>query len=94
MVAAALIVLTSCSTTPAPRGEVARLQPYRVGPLQVLIRPEPEVEFLCRLKAMAARTNARIRGCYLPEDRLIISSPDPDVLLHEFKHYFEGDWHN
>jgi hypothetical protein len=66
-----------------------------VGPLRVLLRPQPEVEFMCRLHAQqqAAQTG-RILGCYVPREKAIISTPDPYVLLHELKHYFEGGFHD
>jgi hypothetical protein len=32
-------------------------------------------------------------GCYVPADRLIVWTADPCVLMHEFKHSFEGPWH-
>jgi hypothetical protein len=41
----------------------------------------------------APRAPGRIHGCYVPADRMIVSTADPYVLLHEFKHYFEGSWH-
>ena len=68
---------------------------YRLGPLRVLLRPQPEVEFICRLHAQQQATpNGRILGCYVPGENAIISTPDPHVLLHEFKHYFEGSFHD
>lgn len=68
---------------------------YKVGPLQVLLRPQPEVEFMCRLHTQQQATpTGRILGCYVPSQRVIISTPDAHVLLHEFKHYFEGPFHD
>jgi len=68
---------------------------YQVGPLRVLLRPQPEVEFMCRLHAQQQTTpSGRILGCYLPRERAIISTPDLHVLLHELKHYFEGSFHD
>jgi hypothetical protein len=68
---------------------------YHVGPLRVLLRPQPEVEFMCRLHAQQQATpTGRILGCYVPREKAIISTPDPHVLLHEFKHYFEGTFHD
>jgi hypothetical protein len=68
---------------------------YRLGPLRVLLRPQPEVEFMCRLHVQQQTTpSGRILGCYLPREGTIISTPDPHVLLHEFKHYFEGPFHD
>jgi hypothetical protein len=63
-----------------------------VGPVTVVIRPQAEVELICRLRS-AHRAPGRIHGCYVPADRMIVSTADPYVLLHEFKHYFEGSWH-
>jgi hypothetical protein len=45
------------------------------------------------LRSPEAAANVRIHGCYVPGDRMIVSTPDPYVLMHEFKHYFEGPWH-
>jgi len=30
----------------------------------------------------------------VPREQAIISTPDADVLLHEFKHYFDGSFHD
>lgn len=69
-------------------------QPYLMGPLTVLIRPQPEVELICRLRSpQIAPLNVRVHGCYVPADGMIVSTPDPYVLVHEFKHHFEGPWH-
>jgi len=68
-------------------------QAYEVGPITVLIRPQPEVELICLLRGGKVSATARIQGCYVPGDRLIVSTADPYVLLHEFKHHFEGRWH-
>jgi len=67
---------------------------YEVGPITVLIRPQPEVEQICLLRGAKLSTTARIYGCYVPGAKLIVSTADPYVLLHEFKHHFEGAWHN
>jgi Zn-finger nucleic acid-binding protein len=68
--------------------------PYEIGPVTVVVRPQPQVELICRLRAPSvAPSNVRIQGCYVPKDRMIVSTPDPFVLLHEFKHHFEGGWH-
>jgi hypothetical protein len=67
--------------------------PYQVGPVAVVIRPQPEVELICRLRSPHTAPDGRIHGCYVPADRLIVSTADPYVLMHEFKHYFEGPWH-
>jgi len=31
--------------------------------------------------------------CYVPADKMIVSVADHQVLLHEFKHHFEGTYH-
>ncbi len=63
--------------------------------MRVLLRPQPEVEFMCRLQIQQRRTpGGQILGCYVPLEQAIISTPDPYVLLHEFKHYFEGPFHD
>ena len=67
--------------------------PYEIGPVTVVIRPQPEVEMICRLRSSHKALNGRIHGCYVPADKLIVSTADPYVLMHEFKHYFEGAWH-
>lgn len=69
------------------------VQPYEVGPITVVIRPQPEVEMICRLRGAKVPTASRIQGCYVPADKMIVSTADPYVLLHEFKHHFEGSWH-
>lgn len=67
--------------------------PYRVGPVTVVIRPRAEVELICRLRSGHPAPEGHIHGCYVPADRMIVSTADPYVLMHEFKHYFEGPWH-
>jgi hypothetical protein len=37
--------------------------------------------------------DGRVHGCHVPADRTIVSTAAPCVLMHEFKHYFEGAWH-
>ena len=59
----------------------------------VVIRPQPEVELICRLRSSDKGPSGRIHGCYVPADKMIVSTSDPYVLMHEFKHYFEGGWH-
>ena len=87
-----------CGSTGTPVGQgvtIGATDLYQVGPLQVLLRPQPEVEFMCRLHAQQRATpSGRILGCYVPRERAIISTPDAQVLLHEFKHYFEGPFHD
>jgi hypothetical protein len=93
----AVSLTSGCSgTPPAMRQETTTVSTdlYQVGPLRVLLRPQPEVEFMCRLHAQQqAAPNGRILGCYVPREKAIISTPDAHVLLHEFKHYFEGPFH-
>ena len=93
----AVSLTSGCSGThPAMKQETTTVGTdlYQVGPLRVLLRPQPEVEFMCRLHAQQQATpNGRILGCYVPRERAIISTPDAHVLLHEFKHYFEGPFH-
>jgi hypothetical protein len=67
--------------------------PYQVGPVTVVIRPQAEVEMICRLRSSPGAPEGRIHGCYVPADHLIVSTADPYVLMHEFKHYFEGPSH-
>ena len=67
--------------------------PYQIGPVTVVIRSQPEVELICRLRSAESAPSGRIHGCYVPADKLIVTTADPYVLMHEFKHYFEGPWH-
>lgn len=67
--------------------------PHQIGPVTVVIRPQSEVEMICRLRSPLSAPAGRIHGCYVPTDQTIISTADPYVLMHEFKHYFEGAWH-
>ena len=69
-------------------------KPYEIGPLKVFIRPQPEVEFLCRLRLPALRRDQRVLGCYLPDTQTIVSVNDIGTLLHEFKHFFDGGFHD
>ena len=66
---------------------------YKVGPITVLIRPQPDVELICKLRGAKVQTTVRIYGCYVPADKMIVSTADHHVLLHEFKHHFEGTYH-
>ena len=68
--------------------------PYQIGPVTVLLRSQPEVELICRLSAGGSAPMGRIHGCYVPADKMIVSTADPYVLIHEFKHYFDGTWHD
>jgi hypothetical protein len=95
----AAVGLSACANTqPAVRTAGAAAPTadlYEVGPVRVLLRPQPEVEFMCRLHTQQQATpGGRILGCYVPGQRAIISVPDAHVLLHEFKHYFEGPFHD
>ena len=98
--AIAAVGLSACANTqPAVRtagaAAASTVDLYEVGPVRVLLRPQPEVEFMCRLHTQQQATPAgRILGCYVPGQRAIISVPDAHVLLHEFKHYFEGPFHD
>jgi len=67
--------------------------PHQVGPVTVVIRPQAEVEMICRLRSPHTAPGGRSHGCYVPADKMIGSTADPNVLMHEFKHYFEGAWH-
>jgi len=91
-------VSAGCGSTGAPSGQKSTIVSgdlYQVGPLRVLLRPQPEVEFICRLHSQQqAASSGRILGCYVPAERAIIATPDAHVLLHEFKHYFEGPFHD
>lgn len=66
---------------------------YKVGPITVLIRPQPDVELICKLRGAKVATTVRIHGCYVPADKMIVSTANHQVLLHEFKHHFEGAYH-
>jgi hypothetical protein len=90
-------ILNGCASAPSltPGATTASADFYQVGPLRVLLRPQPEVEFACRLHVQhQAMPNGRVLGCYVPGQQAIISTPDPWVLLHELKHYFEGPFHD
>jgi hypothetical protein len=76
-------------TAPAP----PEVDHYTVGPVTVLVKPQPEVEFFCRLRMKSVRNDQRVMGCYLPDSRTIIAVADPYVIIHEFKHHFEGPFH-
>jgi hypothetical protein len=91
-----LILDTGCATQGAYLNEgptALGKAPYQVGPVTVVMRRQAEVELICRLRSPHAAPAGRIHGCYVPADRLIVSTADPYVLMHEFKHYFEGPWH-
>jgi len=90
------LVSTGCAS-PGPYLSTGQIQlghaPYQIGPVTVVIRPQPEVEMICRLRSPHTAPAGRIHGCYVPADRMIVSTADPYVLMHEFKHHFEGAWH-
>ena len=89
------VVLSGCASAPSVKVDAASPDSYQVGPLRVLLLAQPEVEFVCRLHAQQQATpSGRILGCYVPAERAIVSTPDARVLLHEFKHYFEGPFHD
>ena len=69
-------------------------EPYSLGELRIWIRPQREVELLCRMSRPALAPNVRVLGCYVAETRTIVTIDDAWVLMHELKHYFEGCWHD
>lgn len=93
------VLLAGCATAPAamPTAEARPFTqlgpwPYRVGPITVLVlEREADVELLCR---RATRT-ANARGCYFTHAgrEYIVSTPEWDVVIHEFRHALEGPWH-
>ncbi len=94
---AVLALSAGCATVPSakPEPSISGSDTHQVGPLRVLLRPQPEVEFICRLHAQQQTSpTGRILGCYVPREQVIISTSDPLVLLHEFKHFFEGSFHD
>ncbi len=95
MVGAILGTLLAVAAPSAARADDFKIgvDIYKVGPVTVILRPQPEVEFLCRLSLRATASDRRVLGCYLPGKRVIVTNGDPMVILHEFKHYFEGEWH-
>lgn len=90
------LALSGCATQggylstgqPHPGGDT-----YKVGPITVLIRPQPDVELICKLRGAKVPTTVRIHGCYVPADKMIVSTANHQVLLHEFRHHFEGAYH-
>ena len=59
---------------------------YDVGPLTVLVLPPEEVVWECGYPLAT--------GCYQADQHRIVTIADPYVLIHEFKHYFDGPWHS
>lgn len=94
-VVAALALLTACASpgSVGPRLVGFGEPPHPIGALHVWIRPQPEVEVLCRMAQPALPRTHRILGCYIEETHTIIAIEDPWVILHEMKHVFEGHWH-
>ena len=99
---AGILALVGCATAQAPGmpaqaafgpGGPPAMDPYKVGPITVWLRPQPEVEFLCRLRLANVSRDRQVMGCYLPDTHTIIAVADAQVLLHEFKHHFEGKFH-
>jgi hypothetical protein len=64
--------------------------PYPVGPLKAVIEIQAQVDVDC---FEGRRPGAETLGCYKPGSPTIYSVPDPYVLAHEFKPYFDGDSH-
>ena len=96
LAALSLTAVTGCAAQSAYLNEgptALGKPPYQIGPVTVVIRPQAEVEMICRLRSSQGAPDGRIHGCYVPADRLIVSTADPYVLMHEFRHYFEGPWH-
>lgn len=92
-----IVVLVSACASPGsvgPRVVGFGEPPYPVGTLQVWIRPQPEVEVLCRMAQPDLARTHRILGCYIAETRAIIAIDDAWVVMHEIKHFFEGRWHD
>jgi hypothetical protein len=42
----------------------------------VVIRPQPEVELICRLRSSQHGPDGRIHGCYVPADKMIVSTAE------------------
>lgn len=100
LVLASLMVimgLTSCAMDQSRDTFLLGVGPeYRIGPIEVIIGTKTDVQRLCRWRP--SRPYEQIYGCY-QKDRgglgrhRIVTVEDPYVVLHEFKHYFEGRWH-
>jgi hypothetical protein len=91
---AAVVLFTACTTTGVgPQLVNLGAEPHCVGELKIWIRPQAEVDVLCRIAQPAAPTDRRILGCYIEDTRTIVSIDDAWVLMHELKHFFEGRWH-
>lgn len=67
---------------------------YRVGDLTVVVADAETVDRECRFQGVALfHPSVQVRGCYLRATKRIYSLPDAFVLLHEFKHHFDGAFH-
>ena len=95
MLALAVCTLGGCGTTAGLGPRLMHLgpEPYRIGDLRIWILPQPEVEMLCRLRRPDLSEHVRVYGCYIPATRAVLAIEDAWVVLHELKHYFDGDWH-
>jgi hypothetical protein len=93
------LLLVGCAETSLLRADKHKVgsDPYRVGPVTVLIRSQQEVQSICGVHLKVAR-DQRILGCFMgtsgDTSATIVSIPDPYAILHEFKHYFEGAFHD
>jgi len=75
-----IAVMTGCAAQSAYLNEgptALGKPPYQVGRVTVVIRPQAEVEMICRLRSSPGAPDGRIHGCYVPADRLIVSTADP-----------------
>ncbi len=60
------------------------------GELRIYVRDKLHVQdayYKC------TKENKNLRGYWDPEKLEIWSEDDVDTIIHEFKHYFEGHWH-
>jgi hypothetical protein len=96
LVGAAAAMVAGCTARSGAGARALSLgeEPYTIGELRIWIRPQPEVELLCRMSRPALPRNVRVLGCYVTETRTIVTIDDAWVLMHELKHYFEGRWHD
>lgn len=93
------LLLGGCATT-TPGRVLARddlglgTWPYQVGPITVRVMDPPAVDSICRAR-MGRYVAGTIRGCYfqLAGREHIVTVADWGVVLHEFKHALEGDFH-
>jgi hypothetical protein len=96
LVGAVAALVAGCTAPSALGARALSLgeEPYGVGELRIWIRPQPEVELLCRISRPDLTRNVRVLGCYVAETRTIVTIDDAWVLMHELKHFFEGRWHD